>query len=383
MSGTARRWSMLAGAALVAPVLLSSPALGEGGSPSPSGAAPITTLASGLDNPRGFDWSPDGALVSALAGTGGDEHIAVADGFTVDIGLTSSIVTVAGGCTTPVARGLVSGLWEEAGWIWGAMDVTYLGGDLYALLSGAGPSFMSPSSFSGVFRVNGDGTMTLVADVTNWLPQHKPAVVAPDWGSDGSLFDMEAAGDALLVSDAVSGLILRVTTDGAISTVVDLSEGHPVPTGIAVDGDGNAFVGFETAGPYGDGQSKVVKITPDGAVSDVWTGLTVVTDVAFGPDGALYAAEMATGFKADDPSMPPDSGRVVRQDGMTGIVPVVTDLPYPVHIGFGADGRLVVATPAFGADGGRGLGSLVSVDISDVPVSFAGFTPSMADCPQG
>lgn len=349
---------------------------------SPAGTeSGITTIASGLSNPRGFGWGPDGALYLALAGTGGDTQIAAVPGFTVDIGLSSSIATVADGCATPVVQGLVSTLWEEAGWIWGAMDVAFLGEDAYALLSGAGPSNFSPSSFSGVFRLNGDGTMTLVADITTWLPQHPPAFIPPDYGSDGSLFDLEAAGDALLISEAVGGQLLRVTPAGEITTVADLSEGHLVPTGIAVDADGNAFVGHETAAPYGDGASKVVKVTPDGTVSDVWTGLTVVTDVALGPDGVLYAAEMATGFAEGVPDMPPDSGRIVRQTGPDTFEPVVTDLPYPVHIGFDADGQLVIAAPAFGPDAGVGQGVLVSVDPTQGPVSYAGFEPTSMSCP--
>jgi len=343
-------------------------------------ASGITTIASGLSNPRGFGWGPDGVLTLALAGTGGETRIADFPGFTVDIGLSSSIATVAEGCTTTVVKGLVSTLWEEAGWIWGAMDVAFLGDEAYALLSGAGPSNFSPSSFSGVFKLNADGTMTLVADLTTWLPQHPPAFVPPDYGSDGSLFDLEAAGDALLLSEAVGGQLLRVTPAGDIATVADLSEGHLVPTGIAVDAEGNAYVGFETAAPYGDGNSKVVKVTPDGTVSDAWTGLTVVTDVAFGPDGALYAAEMATGFTEGVADMPPDSGRIVRQTGPDTLEPVVSDLPYPVHIGFDADGQLVIAAPAFGPDAGVGQGVLVSVDPTQGPVSYAGYEPTSISC---
>ena len=57
---------------------------------------------------------------------------------------------------------------------------------------------------------------------------------------------------------------IRITPDGEITEVADLSEGHLVPTGIAVDDDGNAYVSFETTPPYPDGASKVVQVTPDG-----------------------------------------------------------------------------------------------------------------------
>ena len=83
---------------------------------------------------------------------------------------------------------------------------------------------------------------------------------------------------------------MHAVPDGEITLYADLSEGHLVPTGIAVDDSGNAFVGFETTPPYENGASKVVKIAPDGTVSDAWTGLTAVTDVEIGPDGVLYAA---------------------------------------------------------------------------------------------
>jgi hypothetical protein len=370
---------VVGGVSLLLVLAISMPAVAQDESTDATESG-ITTVVAGLTNPRGFAWGPDGALYLALAGHGGETHIADFPGFTVDIGLSSSIASVADGCATPVVKGLVSMLWEEAGWIWGAMDVEFLGEDAYALLSGAGPSDFSPSSFSGVFRLNEDGTMTLVADITTWLPQNPPTFVPPDYGSDGSLFDLEPAGDALLLSEAVGGQLIRVTPEAEISALADLSEGHLVPTGIAMDEEGNAYVGHETAAPYGDGASKVVKVTPDGTGSDAWTGLTVVTDVELGPDGALYAAEMATGFAEGVPDMPPGTGRIVRQTGPDTLEPVVTDLPYPAYIGFDGDGRLLISAPAFGPDAGVGQGVIVSVDPTPGPVSYAGFEPVAADC---
>ena len=105
----------------------------------------LTVLANGLDSPRGFTWGPDGTLYLAIAGRGGDDLLPAAPGFTVHNGLTSSVVTVAAGCTTPVVQGLVSTFWEEPGWLWGAMDVAFLNDELYVLVSGAGPAWASPS----------------------------------------------------------------------------------------------------------------------------------------------------------------------------------------------------------------------------------------------
>ncbi len=179
----------------------------------------------------------------------------------------------------------------------------------------------------------------------------------------------------MLLSDAVNGLIIKVTPAGEISTLADLSnDQHPVPTGIAVDKDGNAYVGFESAIPYTDGTVNIVKIAPDGTVSDAWTGLTRVADVEIGPDGMLYAAELSTGNTLAEPYTYPNTGRIVRQSGPDSSDVIAEGLDYPVGLGFGPDGALYVSGPANGAaDGG---GWLARVDMHGT----ASATPMVADC---
>src|SRR3954464_11340947 len=100
------------------------------GSPVPSG---VTFVASGLSNPRGFSWAPDGTLYLAQAGTGGDTVQVAVEGFTALGGETSSVDTIADGCAQTVVGGIHSVLWKEAGWIWGAMDIEFLGDVPYVL----------------------------------------------------------------------------------------------------------------------------------------------------------------------------------------------------------------------------------------------------------
>jgi hypothetical protein len=339
----------------------SSPALSSG----------LTVVLGGVTNPRGFGWGPDGTLYLALAGSGGEAFFPIAEGYSVSTGLTSSVVSVADGCATPVVQGLVSTLWEEMGWLWGAMDIAFLDGEMYILLSGAGPTWGSPSASSGVFRRTDDGTMTLVGNISTWLAEHPPALIPPDYSTDGSLFDLEATSDALLISEAVGGQIIRVTPEGEMSTLADLSEQHPVPTGIAVDAEDNAYVTFETTPPYADGSTKVVKITPEGEVSDFWTGLTRVADLAFGPDGKLYAAELSTNNTESFPFVLPNTGRIVRQSGPDTLEVVAEGLDFPVGLGFDANGALYVTGPANGAtpeDGANvGTGWLARVEMDGAP----------------
>ncbi len=344
---------------------------------SAQGATPVADIAgvevlvNGLTNPRGFTWGADGELYLTLAGTGGDTQLE-AEGTPLPffVGPSSSVATVSDGCAAPFAEGLGSLLWTEPGWIWGAMDVAIVGDDLF-VLAGAGAA----DAGNGIYRVLDDGTLELVADLGAWMTENPPAFIAPDYDPTGSWFDLESDGEKLWVSEAVGGYLLTVTLDGEITVIADLSEGHLVPTGVALDGEGGAYVGFETTVPYPDGGSKVVHVAADGTVTDYWTGLTVVTDVVMGPDGTLYAAEMATGNLDVEPYLSPNSGRVVRMTGPDSLEPVLTDVDAPVYMGFGADGMLYLTFPAFSPDAGEGHGSLVRIDLSSgTPISLAGLS---------
>ena len=173
---------------------------------------------------------------------------------------------------------------------------------------------------------------------------------------------MLAMGDAFWVTEGNSNQVLRVGLDGTVTRVADLSQDHPIPTGIAPAPGGGAYVAFFTHAPYAEGSAKVVKVAPDGAVTDVWTGLTLITALAVGPDSTLYALEMATGYGDDPDAIAAGTGRVVRMTGPDTMEPVVTGLSLPVAMDFGQDGALYIGGPTFGAD--EGQGTILRVNLS-------------------
>jgi hypothetical protein len=81
-----------------------------------------------------------------------------------------------------------------------------------------------------------------------------------------------------------------------------------------------------------------------------------------GPDGALYAVEMATGNSDEPPHLTPGTGRIVRQTGSDGLEPVVTDLEYPTYLDFGPDGASTSPTQ-LRTDAGEGRGALLRIDL--------------------
>ncbi len=314
----------------------------------------VRVVASGLVNPRGMAFNETDQLLVAIAGASG---------------ATAGVAAIdAAGCPMLTVDGLPSYRVVFGGPV-GVADVAFLDGALYFLL--AGGNIDDGGMVNGLYRLEETGEATLVADVSSYIRDNAVSERPGDYDTDGQPYAMLAMGDAFWVTEGNSNQLLRLGLDGTVSRVADLSAGHPIPTGIAPAADGGAYVAFFTAAPYREDASSVVQVAADGTVSEVWTGLTLVTALALGPDGALYAAEMATGINPDDPgSIRPGSGRIVRQTGPDSMEDVASGLSLPVAMEFGPDGALFVASPAFGADNGEG--TIVRVDLSGgTPVAVA------------
>jgi hypothetical protein len=317
-------------------------------------------VASGLTNPRGFTWGADGTLFVGLAGSGGDTP--GPEGSPFSGGPTAGIAAIRDGDVSMLATGLASAIWRDIDWVWGVNDVAILGDQLYALVGGGGVGAGNPDQPSGVYVIAADGSATLVADLGTWVDANPVAHTPPEGAPNGgSFFDMAPIGEALWVVDAVNGQVLQVTPAGEITRIADLSEGHPVPSGIAADPAGGAYVADLTPAPYVEGSANVRHVGLDGEVTDVWTGLTTVTGLAVGPDGALYVAELSSEISDGEPFLTEGSGRILRQTGPDAGEVVASGLDYPVALGFGPVGELYVAVPAFGAD--EGSGEILRVEV--------------------
>lgn len=343
----------------------------------PAGA---TVVAGGLTNPRGMTWGADGTLYVALAGSGGSTpgQLETPPGPFLG-GPTGAVVRIENGCPVPVVTGLPSTL-DSTGGVTGVADVAILGGQLYGLVAPGTEVTGNPGTTNGVYQINADGTAVLIADYSAWVHENPPAVSPPEgFPNPGNPFAMVAGEDRLWVVDSVNGLVVTVTPAGEITLAADLSADHPVPTGIALAPEGGVYVGTLTAAPFSSGAAKVVQIAPDGAVTDVWTGLTMVTGVVVDASGTLSATEMSTGNTEQPPVLVPGSGRVVRQTGPDQAEPVATGMLFPIALDVGPDGALYVALPAVGADAGGGMIiRLAATGNAASPVAGAAAAPTCA-----
>ncbi|MFN8592064.1 MAG: ScyD/ScyE family protein [Thermomicrobiales bacterium] len=343
-----RRAMVRGGLGLAAVVgLTGSRVMAEDATPGPTG--PVTLAAQRLTNPRGFVWDQRGDLYVALAGSGGAGLLGPESGGYATTGNSGIVARIADGNPVTVSADFPSTTVPGERTL-GPAAVAFLGDELYVLEDANAMAYrQNGDQPDGVYRVASDGSLALVADTAAWISANPTSFKPADYNAEGELFGMIAIGDALWVVESNNGQILKVDPDGTIARIADLSTNHPLPTGPAAAPHGGVYVGFLTPAPYSDGSSHVVEVTPDGKVTEVWTGLTMVTAVAVAPDGTLYAAEMATGNTAAAPYIAPDTGRVVRRTGANTLEEVATHVNYPVALGFGPDGALYVAAPALGS----------------------------------
>jgi len=332
----------------------------------------------GLQDPRGLRFGPDGNLYVAEAGTGGSNATGKAC-----MQVSGPVGPYTGGPTgriskidrngrrTTVASGFPS-TQDAMGDLIGVADVVFLDGSLYAVIGGGGCSHGNPTSSSGIAKVNrAKGTWTLIADIGAWLKTHPAKYESTDdFEPDGTLYSGIAHDGRIYTVEPNHGQVISVSTEGRIKQVIDISasEGHIVPTSIAAH-DEALYVGNLNLFPIDPQWARVLTIGEDGFedfrlapgfatrgahIINSKAGFTTVVAVDFGPDGLLYVLELsdAAGFPT------PGAGKVVRVRHTGDIEEVVTGLAVPTGMTFGPDGALYVsnlgAVPAGAAPPGSG-----------------------------
>jgi hypothetical protein len=316
----------------------------------------VKIFATGLNNPRGLRFSPTGRLYVAEGGNGGGSGstIGLCDQVPFPVGpymgdATGGRISKINwkGQRTTVTDQLPSSHANEiiGGDVEGVGDVEFVGRTLYAVLAGAGCSHGVASVPNGVIKVRCNGTWKMVANISDWLKGHPVQnPEADDFEPDGTPYSMINVDDKLYVMEPNHGDMMKVTTNGNISRVVDISasQGHIVPTALTFR-NGNFFMGNLHPFPIVDGSSSIYKITPSGQIS-VWaTGFTTVLGIAFDKKGRLYVLQNTTG----NPFPTPGTGNIIRISHSGKREIVATGLSLPTAMTFGPDGKLYVSNWGF------------------------------------
>lgn len=331
-----------------------------------------TVVAEGFNGPQGVLVAPDGSIWVVEGGLGGDTAVEMVDpasGQVVEamMGDSSRVVQIMPDGTQNVAATLPSVHVGED--FVGGARLALLDGKLYAT-SGEWLAELgdTPLPLMSAIVEIANGEATPVADT--WSAENADN---PDGAQKHSHpYDIAAGPDGMLwVADAGANSLSRVNpADGSVEWLAtfDAMPGvfpnpnrggemltDPVPTGVTFDADGNAYVSLLSGAPFIPGSAKVVKVAATGEVSDYATGLTMLTDVAAGPDGNLYAVQFAV-FTDQGPT--PNSGAIVKVTEGEGSTPVVEGLSFPTSIGFNEAGDAYITINGVGAPGS---GAVVTV----------------------
>src|SRR6478609_6713716 len=194
-----------------------------------SGAPKVTTFATGFNNPRGLKFGPGGYLYVAEAGLGGEAKTTeICSGITPPGVLGSptggSISKVSSGGIRTIVTNKLPTSTDPFGSISGVSDVAFCGNTLYALISGGACENGVPDVPNGILKINSSESYSIIADLGTWQHAHPVANPPLDFAPDGVWYSMVNVGNVFYALDANHGELVKVTTDGTITRVVDFSK---------------------------------------------------------------------------------------------------------------------------------------------------------------
>jgi hypothetical protein len=185
-----------------------------------------------------------------------------------------------------------------------------------------------------------------------------------DFEPDGTWYSMVNSDGAFYAAEPNHGEVDRITVGGHISRLMDVSAaalplglgnpaGHIVPTSLTFHNHSFYLTNLDVFDPGFQNQSRVFRIGRAGQLETGAGGLNAAVGVAFDSQGRLYALEAFTGFFAPAP-FTANSGMVVRLNSSGGWDTIASGLNFPTAMTFGPDGGLYVSNCGFGCPAGAG-----------------------------
>jgi hypothetical protein len=321
----------------------------------------VTPLSSGLDSPRGLAFLPNGNLVVAEAGHGGD--VCIPNGPCFGLSGQISTINTTTGAHTALASGLFSlfdpeggaigidGLSVQGGRLLGIMGVfpqAFAGADCSQLPSPPAdcPAVLAAgqSEAGALLKFSSSGNWTRIANVG--AVDFQFTVDNPGGSTYGTEQDANPYGllgfpGGTFVADAGANTLDWVNNNGGISivqrfVVPDPPEPFPtdaVPTCIAAAAGGGLYVG-DLAGRIWSMNGGAATLVSGQINGDHYTGCA--SDAA----GDTYFVSMFSGLFPN-----PGTGSIVKVAANGSISTLSTNVPlvFPNGIATGADGNLYVS----------------------------------------
>lgn len=395
---------------------------------------PREVVADGLANPRGVTVGADGRVLVAEAGRGGETLVDV-----TMANQANPICVGATGAITEIHNGEQTRLLELPSWTaadpdgncpgagaaaTGPHGVTFDQDGTASLTIGLAATpevrpdiaaqFDPGTLFATAHELAADATPQLLADLGDFERTD------PDMaGLDTNPYGLTVEGDgSTLVADAGGNTLVRLAGDEPEVVALfapqcvpfELPIPHPippdqnpcgtqeqfpaqsVPTDVAIGPDGNYYVSELVGFPFAPGTARVWRVeegrpspatcstfgpVPNNGCEVYAEGMTGLVGLHFGPDGTLYAAQIADAGVGAIEGGSPLAGRiqVIPQGGGTPTTAVI-DLNAPGDVTV-SDDQLYITNNSISPDGGQLL--RVSLPVPDNPCEPSQLPPSPFD----
>ncbi len=347
-----------------------------------------STVATGLNHPRGLAFGPNGGLYIAEAGTGGaGPCTTLGSGVFACYGTTGAVVEVLGGVQSDYLSGMPSlgdnPLTEAVG----PHDVAFdENGDMFVLIGlGADPNALEAGGdldglpFAEIVKDDGMGGWTTEAQIGPYEIAVNPHPAAVDTNP----FSLWSSTSGHTVTDAGGNSLLAVDTSGVVSYTAVFSDvlvEYPpmsgmmipmqgVPTGMTVGPDGAQYIGQLTGFPFPVGGANVFRKEAGMPHAAHEAGFTNIMDVAFDSMGNMYVLEMAAGGLLNAQTDPRGQLIKVAPDGTRSTI-AMDGLVLPTGMTVGPDDAIYVSN--FGVM--PGIGEVVRITMAPTNVSLSGFS---------
>lgn len=280
-----------------------------------------TLVASGLDNPRGLDFGPHGALYVAEAGVGGGGAcIPGPTGTPICYGATGAVTRIHKGEQKRVITGLPSLAGDGGFFSFGPQDVSIKGGHANIAI-GLDATVQDRDSMGD----SGDQFAHLVQAKYKAKRQVRLSDLADlgayemDNNSDGAQSSdgqpelrsnpnsVLAYRKGLVAVDSGANALLSVRRKDRVSTMAtfptrevefppdsgNMMSMQSVPTSVAMGPDGAFYVGELTGFPFPEGAARIYRVVPGQDPEVYLDGFTHVIDLAIAEDGTMFVLQIA------------------------------------------------------------------------------------------